>query len=400
MPRQMPQHPIARAIVERMRTTRLDRRTLLKGSALGAATFGLGTLAACSPKDEFGDGSRGTVRWANWTYYLDFDEETGNFDSLNAFMAESDIRVEYFEDIDDNKTFVAKIRDQLELGHDTGYDVFTLTDSELVRLYEKDQLLAFDRSAMPNVERNMLDLVKEVTFDPNREISIPYQAGMTGLVYNKILYPKGIREVSDLWAPELAGKVSLLSENMDTIALVMLEQGVDIKGDWGEDEWLTALAVVEEQLRSGQVATVKGNSYTQDLQREDVWAGMAWSGDIAMLNDEAGEEIWEFVIPDSGASMFIDSFCMPASTQVREQVQELIDYYYDPYVAAEVAAYVQYVTPVEGAQEAMLEIDPDLAEDPLIFPDDEMQAQIHIPRAITPEEDNRFAMEYQRVLGN
>src|SRR5690625_1410839 len=260
MSRQLPAHPIARDIVGHLRRLQLDRRTLLRGTAVGATALGMGALAGCSPSQEFGDGSRGTVRWANWTYYLDFDDETGNFDSLNGFMEESNIRVEYFEDIDDNKTFIAKVRDQLELGHDTGYDVFTLTDSELVRLYERDQLLAFDRGAMPNVEANMLDLVKDVTFDPKREISIPYQAGMTGLVYNKQLYPKGIREVSDLWDPELAGKVSLLSENMDTIALVMLEQGIDIKGDWGEDEWLGALAVVEEHLLSGQVATVKGTS--------------------------------------------------------------------------------------------------------------------------------------------
>lgn len=400
MSRQMPQHPAARAIVEQMRAATMNRRTLLRGAAFGAAALGMGTLAACSPKESFGDGSRGTVRWANWTYYLDFDEETQQFDSLNAFMAESNIKVEYIEDIDDNKMFMAKVREQLELGHDTGYDIYTLTDSELVRLFERDQLLKFDRSAMPNVNANMLDLVKEVTFDPNREWSIPYQAGMTGLVYNKLLYPKGIREVSDLWAPELKGKVSLLSENLDTLALIMMEQGIDIKSNWTEDDWMGALAVVDEHLKSGQVATVKGNSYTQDLQREDVWAGMAWSGDIAMLNDEAGEEIWEFVIPDSGASMFIDSFCMPHTTEVQPQIQELIDYYYDPAVAAEVAAYVQYVTPVMGAQEAMEEIDPDLAEDPLIFPDEEMRSKIHIPRSITPEEDNKFSMEYQRVLGN
>lgn len=400
MSRKMPEHPIARAMAEKIRAAQLDRRTLLRGTALGAATLGMGTLAACSSGPEFGDGSRGTVRWASWPLYLDFDDETNSFTSLDAFMEESNINVEYFEDIDDNKSFIAKVRDQLELGHDTGYDVFTLTDSELVRIYEQDQLLAFDRSAMPNVQSNMIDFVKPVSFDPNREFSIPYQAGMTGLVYNKELYPQGIREVSDLWNPDLAGRVSLLSENMDTLALIMLGQGVDITGDWGEDEWMTALEDIDKHLKSGQVATVKGNSYAQDLERGDVWAGMAWSGDIAMLNDEAGEEIWEFVVPDSGASMFIDSFCMPNSTEVSEQVQELIDYYYDPYVAAEVAAYVQYVTPVVGAQEAMLEIDPDLAEDPLIFPDDDMRSRIHLPRSLTSEEDNKFATEFQRVLGN
>jgi spermidine/putrescine transport system substrate-binding protein len=224
---------------------------------------------------------------------------------------------------------------------------------------------------------------------------------MTGLVYNTQLYPKGVREVSDLWSPDLKGKVNLLTEQDDTLALVMLEQGVDIEGDWGDDEFEAALDVVREQINNGQVATVKGNSYTQDLEQETVWAGMAWSGDIAILNEEAGEEIWKFVVPDSGASVFIDSFSMPLATKSFEQVHELIDYYYEPEVAAQVAAYVQYVTPVAGAQEAMANSDtPELAENPLIFPDAEMSKRIFDMRSLSAQEDNRYSQAYQKVLGN
>ena len=385
-----------------MKQSSVDRRNFLRGSAaLGAGLFGATALTACGASgSQPGDGSRGTVRWANWTYYLDFNEDTGDFDTLNDFMEASNITVDYFEDIDDNKMFIAKIKDQLQLEQDTGYDVFTLTDSSLVRPFELGQLKPFDRSLTPHVNENMMDLVAHVSFDPDREYSIPYQGGMTGLVYNSKLYPKGVKEVSDLWDPELSGKVSLLSEHGDTITLIMLENGVDIAGDWGDDEWMAALEIVEEHINSNQVYTVKGNSYTQDLQTERVVAGMAWSGDIAMLNDEAGEEIWKFVVPESGATMFIDSFCMPNATEADEQVAELIDYYYEPEVAAQVAAYVQYFTPVEGAQDAMMDIDPELAEDTLIFPDDEMQSRVILTRHLTSEEDNRFSQEFQRVLGN
>jgi spermidine/putrescine transport system substrate-binding protein len=119
-----------------------------------------------------------------------------------------------------------------------------------------------------------------------------------------------------------------------------------------------------------------------------------------MLNDEAGEEIWKFVVPEAGATLFIDSFCMPQANEVVDQVHQLVDYYYEPEVAAEVAAYVWYVTPVEGAREAMLGIDPELAENPLIFPDEEMSARIFDMRALTAAEDNEFTQAYQRVLGN
>ena len=400
MTRPLPQDPIIRSIVQQAQAASLSRRGLLKGFGLGAAALGVGSLAACAGPSGPGDGSAGMVRWANWTYYLDFDEEVGNFPTLDAFQEQSNIRVEYFEDIDDNKMFIAKIKDQLKLGQDTGYDTFCLTDSSLVRLLEQDQLAEFDRSLLPNVDAQMIPLVQHASFDPDRIWSIPYQAGMTGLVYNSQLYPKGIRSVNDLWAPELKGKVSLLSEQDDTLGLVMLQQGVDITGDWGDDEFFAALEVVKEQLANGQVYTVKGNSYTQDLQTETVWAGMAWSGDIAMLNDEAGEEVWKFVVPDEGATLFIDSFCMPSSIEVSDQVHELVDYYYEPEVAAEVAAYVQYVTPVAGAREAMEQLDPALADNTLIFPDEEMSSRVFDMRWITAEEDNRYAQAYQKALGN
>ena len=394
------QDPIIRKLVAQAQAASLSRRGLFKGLGLGAAALGAGSLAACSGSSGPGDGSAGSVRWANWTYYLDYDEETGTYPSLDAFQEATNIRVEYFEDIDDNKTFIAKIKDQLKLGQDTGYDTFCLTDSSLVRLLEQDQLMEFDRSLLPTVGKEMIPMVQKASFDLDRTWSIPYQAGMTGLVYNTKLYPKGVKQVSDLWAPDLKGKVSLLSEQDDTLGLVMLEQGVDVEGDWGDDEFFTALEAVEKQLASGQVYTVKGNSYTQDLQTEAVWAGMAWSGDVTMLNDEAGEEIWKFVVPDAGATLFIDSFCMPTSTESADQVHQLVDYYYKPEVAAQVAAYVQYVTPVAGAREAMEQIDPELAANPLIFPDEEMSSRVFDMRTISSEEDNRYAQAYQKALGN
>lgn len=395
-----PADPRIAELVRRARAAQLSRRQLFRGIGVGAAALGVGSLAACAAPSGPGDGSQGTVRWGNWTYYLDYDEDAGTWPTLDAFMEKTNIRVEYFEDIDDNKTFIAKIKDQLKLEQDTGFDVFCLTDSSLVRLFERGELKEFDRSKMPNVSDQMIEMVQHAPFDPDRQWSIPYQAGMTGLCYNTELYPQGVRSVSDLWAPDLKGKVSLLSEQDDTLGLVMLDQGVDITGDWGDDQFYAALDVVAQQIKDGQVATVKGNSYTQDLQADTVLAGMCWSGDIAILNEEAGEERWKFVVPDAGASLFIDSFCMPLVTDVSDQTQDLIEYYYNPEVAAEVAAYVQYVTPVAGAKAAMEKFDPALAENPLIFPDEEMSARIFDMRSLTAQEDNRYAQAFQKVLGN
>ena len=148
-----------RNLILQARAASVSRRSLFKGLGLGAAAVGAGSLAACASSGGPGDGSAGTLRWANWTYYLDYDEETGAYPSLDAFQESTNIRVEYFEDIDDNKTFIAKIKDQLAQGQDTGYDTFCLTDSSLVRLLEQDQLMQFDRSLLPNVGEQMIPMV-------------------------------------------------------------------------------------------------------------------------------------------------------------------------------------------------------------------------------------------------
>ncbi|MBC9935687.1 MULTISPECIES: PotD/PotF family extracellular solute-binding protein [unclassified Leucobacter] len=400
MTRPLPTDPLISELVRRARGMRLSRRQLFTGTALGAAALGTTALAGCAPAAGPGDGSGGEINWANWTYYLDFDEETGSWTTLDNFMKQTNITVNYYEDIEDNNTFIGKIKDQLKLHQDTGYDTFCLSDTSVVRLLERKELQEFDRAAMPNTNANMIDIVQRANFDPDRISSVPYQAGMTGLVYNTQLYPAGVRNVSDLWAPALKGKVGVLSEMDDTLGLIMLEQGVDVEGDWGDDEFEAALDVVKAQLQSQQIATVKGNSYTQDLEQGVIHAGMAWSGDVAILNEDAGEEIWKFVVPDAGATLFVDSFCMPVATEKRDLVQELIEYYYEPEVAAEVAAYVQYVTPVKGAQDAMAQLAPELAENPLIFPDEEMSARIFDVRSLSSDEDNRYTQAYQKVLGN
>lgn len=400
MTRPLPSDPLINELVRRARGMRLSRRQLFTGTALGAAALGTTTLAGCAPAAGPGDGSGGEINWANWTYYLDFDEDTGSWTTLDAFMKKTNIRVNYYEDIEDNNTFIGKIKDQLKLHQDTGYDTFCLSDTSVVRLLERKELQEFDRSSMPNTNANMIDIVQRANFDPDRVSSVPYQAGMTGLVYNTQLYPEGVRNVSDLWAPALKGKVGVLSEMDDTLGLIMLEQGVDVEGDWGDAEFEAALDVIRAQLQAQQIATVKGNSYTQDLEQGVIHAGMAWSGDVAILNEDAGEEIWKFVVPDAGATLFVDSFCMPVATEKRDLVQELIEYYYEPEVAAEVAAYVQYVTPVKGAQEAMAKLAPELADNPLIFPDEDMSARIFDVRSLSSDEDNRYTQAFQKVLGN
>lgn len=186
MVRQMPEDPMVRNIVQMMREAQVSRRNMLKGGAVAAAGAGTLALSACGGGGgggaDRGDGSGGTVVWGNWPYYLDLDDNGQTYPTLDAYMSQSNVKVEYIEDIDDNNTFFGKIKDQLALGQHTGYDVITFTDWMNARLIAEGQLQEFDYSNMPNVEANMIASERDaLDSDPGRSFTVPWQLQGLGL---------------------------------------------------------------------------------------------------------------------------------------------------------------------------------------------------------------------------
>lgn len=399
MTRQLPEDPIIRQLVAQARRSQLSRRAVLAGAGAGATAL---ALAACTPTSSEAptaptDNSANdpTLNWANWPAYLDEDDD-GNYPTLQAFIAETGIDVNYLVDIDDNNTYYAKVRDQLVLGQDIGADLVCLTDWMCNRWIRLGYTQPLNDANIPN-KANLNPSLVDVSFDPGRTNSLPWQGGFAGIAWNKERVPEGIRSVSDLWKPEFKGRVGVLSEMRDTIGLIMSEQGVDISSDFTEDQFQTALDVFREQITNGQIRNVAGNSYLDDLVNEDTLVAICWSGDITVINYEAGDK-WEFMIPEGGGTLWNDNFMIPIGSTRKTNAETLMNYYYEPEVAAEVAAWVNYITPVEGAQEAMLAIDPELAEDQLIFPNADTLAQVKVFRGLSSAEEQSFDSAFQAVL--
>ena len=400
MTSRMPEDPVVRSLVNMVRQQQLDRRQLLRGAAVAGASAGALGLASCSSGGS-GGGEKGNVVWGNWTYYLDFNEETGSWDSLDTFVEETGIGVDYIEDIDDNNTFYGKIKDQLASDQHTGYDVITMTDWMNGRLVQAKQIQEFDYANLPNVKANLVDSQWEaLDVDPGRKFTIPWQLPASGWVWNTEAVPNGIKTLDDFMNPELKGKVVVLSEMRDTMGMILAGLGYDPIGAWGDKEWGEALQWLDDGLKSGQIGNVKGNSYTQDLITGDALAAMAWTGDVIMLNAENDNQ-WTLEIPESGGMIASDSFTVPNGTAAEQKglVEELINYYYDPVVMAQVADYVTFVPPVKGTQEAMKEINPENADNPLIFPSEQDWTRLHSFRTLSPEEDKKYSEEFQKVLG-
>ncbi|TQO20527.1 spermidine/putrescine transport system substrate-binding protein [Rhodoglobus vestalii] len=394
----LPADPMIRELIRRAQTATMGRRTLLAGAAAGATGL---ALAACST----GTGeltaapdtsaTNKTVRWDNWALYVDVDD-AGGYPTIDAFEAQTGIAVEYTEAVDDNNTYYAKVKDQLSLGQDIGTDVVCLTDWMVARLIRFGYTQKFDRANMPNAA-NLLPSLQNVDFDPGREMSLPWQGGFAGIAWNKEQLPNGLRSVQDLWKPELKGRVGVLSEMRDTMGLIMLDQGVDISGKWGDDEFNAAIDEFSKQVTDGQIRNIKGNAYKEDLVNEDTLAAIVWSGDIVQLNAENGDK-WDFVLPDAGGTLWNDNFMVPIGSPAKSNVEEMINYYYDPAVAAEVAAYVNYITPVAGAKEAAAAIDPELANNQLIFPDEDTLSKAFVFRGLDNSEEQKYNTAFQSIL--
>lgn len=399
------------AAIVRAQLATFAQRGVSRRSVLGAAGgLGLaGALAACGTGGTAGGKSTApspaadksstekVVNWANWTLYLDYDDKTKKYPTLETFQKTTGIKATYAEDIEDNETYYGKIQGQLKNGQDIGKDVIVFTDWMASRVIRQGYVQKFDKTRMPN-SKNILPSLENVDFDPGRNYSLTWQSGYAGLAWDKRKVPGGLANVSDLWKPDLKGKVEVLSEMRDTMGLIMLEQNVDISKNFTSDQFGKALDELQKQLNNGQIRQVKGNSYKEDLISGDAVAVIGWSGDITQLNFENGNH-WEFALPEAGGTLWSDNMLVPIGSPHKENAEILMNYYYEPTVAAKVAAYVNYICPVQGAKQAMEKVDASLVDNHSIFPTSDDLAKAHVFRTLTPAEETQFSSDFQKVLG-
>ena len=358
-------------------TISITRRQLVQRGAAGITILSLpGLLAACGGGGggASGGGSSDTLRFANWQLYIDIDEATKKSPTLQQFTEQTGIPVDYFEEINSNDEYFGKIQGQLSKGQSIDREIIVLTDNSRYPglMISEEWLEPLDRDKIPNFA-NMIDAQLTPPFDPDRQYSMPWQAGMTGIAYNAALTSTPITSMEQLLEdPKLKGKVTLLSEMADTIGSVMKLNGDD-PSQVTDEAFEAALARVQKAVDAGQIRQFTGNEYTGPLAKGDLIACMAWSGDVVQLQADNAELKWG--LPETGGMIWTDNMLIPLGGDVDKACQ-FMNFVYDPKIAAQIAAYVNYVTPVKGAKEELAKTDPDTASNPLIFPDEETLAQV------------------------
>ena len=390
------------------KTPSLSRRSLLRALGGGVA---VGGLAGCGVHAAYVQPGQRAVAdlsasdkrltWANWPLYIDTDDDNPNRrPTLEAFEKRTGISVKYTEEINDNDEFFGKISPALMNHQQTGRDLIVMSDWMCARFVRLGWVQEMDRAKQPNVVKYLDPQLRSPAFDPGRKYSVPWQSGITGIAYNRKKLGREIRHVSDLWASDLKGRVTLLSGLDEAFALLMQGNGVDITR-WTAADFDKVCDQVEKYVSNGQIRRFTGNDYTKDLVSGDVLACQAYSGDVIQL--QADNPDIRFVVPEEGAELWSDSLMIPDRALHKRNAERLVDYYYEPEVAAELAAWVNYVCPVPAAQDVLASSkDKDtaaLADNPLIFPDTKMRSRLAIARDITSKERVEFAKRWNKIVG-
>ena len=407
-PSRPPLSPEAAAVLN---ATGLSRRTLMRGLFAGGAFVATGgALAACGTKPAKKteaekvactatdvSATEKKLNFSNWPLYVDVDEkDEKKRPTLDAFTAKTGIAVTYNEDVNDNNEFFGKVRNQLQACQSIDRDIMVLTDWMASRVVGLGWAQAFDNTKTPNFTKNALATLRNRPWDKDMKFAAPWQSGLTGMAYNAKA-TKEVRTIDELLTrADLKGKVAVLSEMRDTVGLILMSQGKD-PGTVTDAEFDAALDKLKKAVSSGQIRKFTGNDYKEDLAKGDLAACVAWSGDVIQLSAE-NEDV-KFVTPESGLMLWSDNILIPSTATHKGNVEQLIDYYYDPKVAAELAAYVNYICPVQGAQEAMQKLDPDLAGNPLIFPDAATLAKTKSFKALTEDEDKKYSAKFEAISG-
>jgi spermidine/putrescine transport system substrate-binding protein len=381
----------------------VSRRTVLKVGAAAAGTAAF--LAACgtsgsstspSPKPSQSDTISDVVNVANWTLYIDLSEDELARPTVTAFETEYRTKVNYVEAINDNDSFFGTIQAPLKAGEDTGWDIATLTDWMAARIIRLGWAEKLKTSHMSNFTANLLDVYKGRSFDPNVEYLAPWAGIVGGIAANKTTagFVKGFK---DLFDPRLKGKVSLLTEMRDTIGLAMLANGDDpAKAD--RDSFDRAIALIEPSVSDGTVRAFTGNDYKELIVKGDVAACVAWRGDVVQIGYEDANIVW--VTPTDGCTFSSDNMLIPLGAAHKYTAEKWMDWYYKPEIAAQLTAYVQYVSPVKGTKEEIAKIDESLASDPFIFPDAALEAQLNVFAGLSEEDEIYMNDAYSALQGN
>lgn len=388
----------------------MSRRELLRRMGAGAGALSVSALlgscaiegqaitGAAGEEDELTTTKvQGELTFANWPAYI--DKAKGESPTLKEFTRATDIEVNYKEVINDNLSFFATIREPLANGQAVDWDLIVVTDWLISKMANLGQLETLDHSLLGNFDANAGEIYKDPSYDPNNAHSVPWQAGITGIAYNRALTGKDITSVEELFNPEYAGRVGMFTEMRDTMSLVLLGMGVEPENATEEDVRAVQERLIQ-QREDGIVRQYYGNDYVQPLENGDLALTIAWSGDV--LSAELSDPDISFVVPNEGGILWVDNMAIPQNAAHPIDALEMMNFVYRPDIAAQMTAWINYISPVPAAQDILTKSSDaytrKVASSPLVFPTPDMESRLHHYKNLDPEEEELWNDLFDEVI--
>jgi spermidine/putrescine transport system substrate-binding protein len=138
-----------------------------------------------------------------------------------------------------------------------------------------------------------------------------------------------------------------------------------------------------------------GNEYLQDFAQKKTWAAMVWSGDLA----SSGGPDDKFIFPEEGTLIWTDNMLIPKGAANKYTAELMMNYVYDPKVAALIENYIYYVSPVKGCDVELKKLDPSTEGNPLLFPPEDVVAKQHNFQALSEENEAKLNDLYAKLSG-
>jgi putrescine transport system substrate-binding protein len=325
----------------------------------------------------------------NWSDYIAED-------TIANFEEEFNIDVVY-DVFDSNEVLEAKL-----LSGSSGYDIVVPSGSFLENQIKAGVFQKLDKSQLPNLKNLDPSVLKKIEeHDPEGLYSVNYMYGTTGVGYN---VDKVDEDEIDSWdiffKPEIISKyegcgISILDAPSEVMEIALKYIGKDPNTE-NENDYKEALEMLKK-IRPF-IRYFDSSQYIDDLASGEICLAMGWSGDVFLAADEAadGVEAW-YSIPSEGTVIWFDMMAIPADAKNVSNAHKFINYILRPEVAADITNYVWYSNPNMAANEF---VDPEIFEDPAIYPDEDTLSKLFADKADSPKKSRLSSRYFNQFKSN
>ncbi|MCR4615218.1 MAG: spermidine/putrescine ABC transporter substrate-binding protein [Clostridiales bacterium] len=286
--------------------------------------LGMVSMGAC--------GKRQVINVFNWGEYIS-DGSEGSLDINKEFEKRTGIHVNY-TNYDSNEVLYSKLS-----GGGASYDVVIPSDYMIERLISEGLVQKIDMNDIPNY-KYIPEEYKGLFFDKNNEYSIPYTVGLVGLIYNKKMVTEKPTSWNILWDSRYTNKILNFNNSRDAFGIAQYILGQDVNTTDPAD-WRAAADKLKDQKKVLQ-------SYVMDevfdiMENEEAAVAPYYAGDFLTMK-EVNDDL-EFVYPDEGTNIFVDSFCIPTNAKNVDAAKLYINFMLDPEMALANAESICYACP-------------------------------------------------------